>query len=131
MPPRVKCFANYNSYRLATLEVNQNGYGNYFSAIMLNQKGKVAEGAMATLFLIKGGTVVTPSLNNDILGSITRDAVIRLFGRELQIPVIERDVNRTELYTAEEAFLCGTGSELMPVKSIDRYPVGNGKDGGR
>ena len=130
MPPRVKCFANYNNYRLATLEANRNGYPDYFSAIMLNQRGKVAEGAMAALFFIRRGQVITPSVGSDILESITRAVAIQLFAEALGMPVCERDVDRTELYAADEVFLCGTGSEIIPVKSVDRYPVGDGVEAG-
>ena len=93
----------------ATLEANRNGYPDYFSAIMLNRRGRVADGAMAALFLVRQGKVITPSVSNDILESITRAAVIRLLEEVLEIPVTERDVDGTELYGVGELFLCGTG----------------------
>ena len=128
MPPRVKCYANYNNYRLATLEANRHGYPDYFSAIMLNQRGKVAEGAMASLFAIRRDEVVTPSLSSDILESITRDSLMRLFEHDLGLAVAERDVDRTDLYCADEILLCGTGSEIIPVRSVDGHEIGGGRD---
>ena len=129
MPPRIKCIANYHNYRLATVEVQSRGYDHFFSAIMLNQRGKVAEGAMASLFMVRDGKAVTPPLSADILESITRATLIELCARELEVGVVERDIDRTELYMADELFLCGTGSEIIPVASVDGFAVGDGKPG--
>jgi branched-chain amino acid aminotransferase len=125
MPPRIKASANYHASRLATLQAKADGYD---SAILLTSRGKVSEAAAACLFLQRDGVLVTPDRTSDILESITRDTVITL-ARELGIPVEEREVDRTELYVAEEAFLCGTGQELVPVTSVDRLPVGAGAPG--
>ncbi|MGG5820155.1 branched-chain-amino-acid transaminase [Falsiroseomonas sp. HW251] len=125
MPPRVKASANYHASRLATLQARADGYD---SAILLTQRGKVSEAAAACLFLLRDGVLVTPSRSSDILESITRGTVITL-ARELGVPVEEREVDRTELYVAEEVFLCGTGQELVAVTSVDRLPVGDGAPG--
>jgi branched-chain amino acid aminotransferase len=125
MPPRIKASANYHAGRLATLQARADGYD---SAILLTQRGKVSEAAAACLFLVRDGVLATPHRGSDILESITRDTVIAL-ARELSIPVEEREVDRSELYIAEEVFLCGSGQELVPVTSVDRLPVGGGAPG--
>jgi branched-chain amino acid aminotransferase len=125
MPPRVKASANYHASRLATLQAKADGYD---SAILLTQRGKVSEAAAACLFLVRDGVLATPSRSSDILESITRDTVMAL-AREAGIPMEEREVDRTELYVADEIFLCGTGQELVAVTSVDRLPVGEGKPG--
>jgi branched-chain amino acid aminotransferase len=116
MPPRIKASANYHAGRLATLQAKTDGYD---SAILLTSRGKVSEAAAACLFLVRDGVLATPSRSSDILESITRATVITL-ARELGIPVEEREVDRSELYIADEVFLCGTGQELVPVTSVDR-----------
>jgi branched-chain amino acid aminotransferase len=78
---------------------------------------------MAALFLVRDGEVITPSVSNDILESINRASVMQLCREVLGLSVTERDVDRTELYAADEVFLCGTGSEIIPVKSVDRYDM--------
>jgi branched-chain amino acid aminotransferase len=125
MPPRIKASANYHASRLATLQAKTDGYD---SAILLTQRGKVSEAAAACLFLVRDGVLATPSRGSDILESITRDTVMVL-AREAGIPLEEREVDRTELYVADEIFLCGTGQELVAVTSVDRLPVGEGKPG--
>ena len=129
MPPRIKCIANYHNYRLATLDVQSRGKEHFFSAIMLNQRGKVSEGAMASLFMVRQGRAITAPLSADILESITRDTVMELCRRELEVEVVERDIDRSELYVADEVFLCGTGSEIIPVATIDEALVGKGAIG--
>lgn len=125
MPPRIKASANYHASRLATLQAKADGYD---SAILLTARGKVSEAAAACIFLVRGGALVTPSRSSDILESITRETVITL-AREAGIPFEEREVDRTELYVADEVFLCGTGQELVPVTSVDRLAVGDGAPG--
>lgn len=125
-PPRIKLGANYNNSRLAAVEGHMHGYD---SAIMLNAAGKIAETYGSCVFLVRKGKVVTPSATDSILESITRQAVIDLFRDEFEIDVVEREVDRTELYSADEVFLCGTGQEILPVNSVDRIPVGKGQPG--
>lgn len=79
--------------------------------------------------LVRGGRLITPDLTSGILESITRDALLILAREELGIPVEERVVDRTELYVADEAFLCGTAAEISPVVSVDKYDVGNAEIG--
>ncbi len=125
MPPRVKSSANYHAGRLATLQAKSDGYD---TAILLTARGKVSEAPGACLFMRRGGKLITPGRTSDILESVTRETVMTLAG-EQGIPVEERDVDRTELYVADEVFLCGTGQELVPVVQVDRLPVGTGGPG--
>jgi branched-chain amino acid aminotransferase len=123
MPPRIKCSANYQNGRLATLEAKANGYD---GALLLNGRGKLAEAPGACCFLLRGGVPITPPVTADILESVTRATLIELFRTELGQPALEREVDRTELYLADEVFLCGSGWEITPVVSIDRLPLGDG-----
>jgi branched-chain amino acid aminotransferase len=123
MPPRIKCSANYQNGRLATLEVKANGYD---GALLLNTRGKLAEAPGACCFMTRGGVPITPPVTADILESVTRTTLLELFRTELGQPPIEREIDRTELYLADEVFLCGSGWEITPVVSIDRLPLGDG-----
>jgi branched-chain amino acid aminotransferase len=126
MPPRVKNLSNYRNGQLARMEALLDGYD---TALIVNNVGKVAEAPGACVALIRDGKMITPDLTSSILESITRDALITLARQELGIPVEERQVDRTELYLADEVFLCGTAAEISPVVSIDKYDVGNGDVG--
>ncbi|MCI0476405.1 MAG: aminotransferase class IV, partial [Anaerolineales bacterium] len=126
MPPRVKASSNYLNSRYAMEEAKRNGYD---VALLLNPNGKVAEAPGACLMIVRDDKIITPSVTSGILESITREVIIRLCREVLQIPVIERDVDRTELYIAQEAFLCGTGSEITPIASVDRFTLGDGTMG--
>jgi branched-chain amino acid aminotransferase len=126
LPVRVKCNANYVNGRLAELEAKASGFDR---AILLNSRGKVSEGPGATMFLIRKGRPVTPSTSNDILESITRDSLISILQEELDLETEQRDVDRSEIYAAEEAFICGTLAEVSPIVSLDGVPIGDGKVG--
>ena len=126
MPPRVKAVANYQNSRYVADESSRNGYD---MGIVLNQQGKVAEASYACLYIVRDGVAMTPPVTAGILESITREVVKELLERELDVPVVEREVDRTELYVADEVFLCGTGAELPAVGSVDRYQVGEGRAG--
>lgn len=126
MPARVKANANYNNSRLAAIQAQDDGYD---TAIMLNARGKVSEGPGMCFFMIRRGVPVTPGVGNDILESITRDTVLELLREFDGLKPVERDVDRSELYDAEEAFFCGTAWEVTPVTSIDRLRIGDGEIG--
>ena len=126
IPPRVKCAANYQNARLSLLQARLDGYD---SALLLNAAGKVAEEPRGCVFLCRGGRVVTPTVTSDILESITRATLIQLFQEVHGVEVIEREVDRTEFYLADEAFVCGSGLEVAPILSIDRFTLGKGKAG--
>lgn len=125
LSPRIKCGANYINSRVGQREALRNGYD---TCIFLNEAGKVAEGPGSCLFIVVNGTLVTPMLTDSVLESITRDTIIKI-AEANRLPVVERTIDRTELYTCDEAFLCGSAMEITPVLSIDRYVVGNGKSG--
>jgi branched-chain amino acid aminotransferase len=126
MPPRVKAAGNYLNSRLALQEAWQDGYDD---TIILNDRGTVAESAGACVIMIRNGQVCTPPVTAGILESITRTTLIELFHERLGITVVEREIDRTELYYANEVFLCGSGMEVVPVVSVDRLTIGNGKKG--
>jgi branched-chain amino acid aminotransferase len=124
-PPRIKATANYLNSRLAGLEAANNGFG---GAVILNHDGNVAEGPGGCIFLRRGESLITPSVTDGILESVTRDSLIQL-AKAAGIPVEERRVGRTELYLADEMFYCGTGQEITPMLSVDHKPVGNAAPG--
>lgn len=119
LSPRIKCGANYINSRVGQREALRNGYD---TCIFLNNAGKVSEGPGSCFFAVKNGVLITPQLTDSVLESITRDTILRLAQAD-GIPVQERTIDRTELYTCDEAFLCGSAMELTPVLSIDRYPI--------
>lgn len=129
LPPRVKCFANYQNSALAAAEAARNGYHPHWGAILLNAQGKVSEGAGACLMLVRDGTLITSPVTSGILDSVTRRSLIQIARDIIGVDVVEREVDRTELYSADEVFLCGTGAEVTPVGSIDHYQVGSGAIG--
>jgi branched-chain amino acid aminotransferase len=126
MPPRVKNISNYRNSQLANMEATVNGYD---VALLLNDQGKVAEGPAACLMMVRHGRLITPDITSSILESITRDSILTMAREDLGLEVIERPVERTELYLADELFLCGTAAEITPVVSVDRYQVGTGEPG--
>ena len=125
-PPRVKCAANYFNGRLAYMQANADGYD---SAIILNAGGKVAEAPGACVYIIRAGVPVTPAVTEGILESITRATVAQLFAEYFDLVTEEREIDRTELYVAQEMFLCGTGYQVLPIISVDRLNVGDGEIG--
>lgn len=120
IPPRTKASGGYLNSALAIHDAKQAGYD---SAIMLNQKGEVSEGAVMNIFIVKNGKLITPSCDADILEGITRRTVIEL-ANEFSLPVIERPVSRSELYSADEVFFCGTAVEISWCKAIDKVVIG-------
>jgi branched-chain amino acid aminotransferase len=128
MPPRIKCSANYQNGRLAMLEAKANGHE---GALLLNGRGKLAEAPGACCFVVRNGVPITPPVTADILESVTRATLLELFARELGVTPEVREVDRTELYVADEAFLCGSGWEITPILAVDRLPLGDGREPGR
>ena len=120
LSPRIKCGANYINSRMAQREAVKNGYD---TALLLNKDRKLAEGPGSCLFIIKDGVIITPLLTDSVLESITRDTVIKIARNILNIPVEVRSIDRTELYTCDEAFLCGSAMEITPLISVDKYLI--------
>lgn len=126
MPPRAKAVTNYQNSRYVSTESQINGYD---FGIILNPNGKVSEAAYACIFLIRDGVAITPPTSAGTLESITREVVKDLLIQDMGILVEEREVDRTELYVADEVFICGTAVEVRSVGSVDRYQVGSGEQG--
>jgi branched-chain amino acid aminotransferase len=123
LPARGKIAGAYVNSALAFTEARENGFDD---AILLNQDGHVSEGSGMNLFIVKHGAVVTPPVTENILEGITRDTVLEILGRELNITAEIRSIDRTELYEADEIFFCGTGIEITGVRSVDRRIIGDG-----
>jgi branched-chain amino acid aminotransferase len=123
MPPRIKNISNYRNGQLATMEAKADGYDN---ALLLSPQGKVSEAPGACVMMIRKGQLVTPPVTDGILESITRDAILTMGRESLGLDVVERSIDRTELYLADEAFLCGTAFEVTPIEEVDRYQIGAG-----
>jgi branched-chain amino acid aminotransferase len=126
IPARGKLTGSYINTALAVDEAHRAGYDD---AIFLTQDGHVSEASAANIFIVRKGQLITPPVTADILEGITRDAVMELADKEMEIPVIERDVDRTELYAADEVFLSGTGFQIAPITEVDGRPVGTGSIG--
>jgi branched-chain amino acid aminotransferase len=126
MPPRIKTGANYHNSRLAQHEAVRNGFQ---TTLILNQSGNVTEAPGACVMIVRDGQLVTPPAATGVLEGITVDTVAELARSELGLCLAYRDIDRAELYVADEVFLCGTVAEILPVTSIDRLPVGDGNPG--
>jgi len=125
VPSRAKPTGAYVNAAMASDEARQRGVD---EAIMLTGDGHVAEASSANVFVVRDGELVTPEAADDILVGITRDSVMRIAQRQ-GIPVRERRVDRSELFAADEVFLCGTGVQIAPVTNIDGRRIGSGKPG--
>jgi branched-chain amino acid aminotransferase len=126
IPPRGKICGIYVNSALAKTEACENGFD---EAIMLTQDGHVSEGSGENIFLILGGRLITPPSSDNVLMGITRDTVMKLAKNELGIDTVERQVDRSELYLAEECFFTGTAANVAPILEIDHRPIGSGKIG--
>lgn len=126
VPARAKISGGYINSAFAKSEALQNGFD---EAIMLTADGHVSEGSAENIFLVLNGELVTPPPSENILLGVTRDTVMKLAQRELGRITRERSIDRTELYCAEEVFLCGTGAQIAPVTMIDHRPIGSGAIG--
>jgi branched-chain amino acid aminotransferase len=126
LPARAKISGAYAQSALAKSEAVEDGFD---EAIVLTVDGHVSEGSAENLFMLKDGEFVTPPVTDDILEGVTRQLLIKVIEDELNKPVRERSIDRTELYTCDELLLCGTGAQISPVIEVDRRPVGNGKVG--
>ena len=124
-PMQAKSAANYSNAALARMEALNAGYD---EAIMLNNKGNVAEGSAENIFVVKNGKITTPPLNADILDGITRDSAIKLLKNDKQ-KIIEKDLKINDLLKADEIFMTGTAAEVKSVTRVNKTKIGNGKIG--
>ncbi|MEA2531792.1 MAG: branched-chain amino acid aminotransferase [Thermomicrobiales bacterium] len=121
IPSRGKVSGAYINSAFAKDEAEEKGAD---EAIMLDTSGHVAEGSGCNLFIVRNGTLITPPITGDILEGITRRSILQ-FAQDEGIPTETREIDRTELYIADEAFFCGTGVQVAWIESIDGRPVGN------
>jgi len=126
IPPQAKITGIYVNNALAKSEAIDHGFD---EAIMLTPDGHISEGTGENIFLVIDGKLVTPASYNNILMGITRDTVIKLAKNELGIETIERQVDRSEVYTAEECFFTGTAAHVTPIAEVDHRKIGNGEIG--
>ena len=126
IPARAKITGIYANSALAKTEAQLNGFD---EAIMLDERGHISEGSGENIFVVIDGRIITPPPSSDILVGITRDTVMTLARDELGLEVVERDIDRTEVYTADECFMTGTAAHVTPVVELDRRAIGNGKMG--
>lgn len=126
IPARAKTTGSYINSALARTEAELAGFD---ESIVLREDGTVSEGSAMNVFMVKGGALITPPENADLLVGITRNSVIELARAELGLEVIERPIARTELYVCDELFFTGTGAQVAPVRSVDRRMIGEGNPG--
>ncbi len=126
IPARAKICGAYVNSALASDEVRRNGFD---EAIFLNESGHVAEGATCNIFLVRKGKLITPSVTENILEGITRDSIMELAQRELSLQVVERPIDRSELYMCDELFLTGTAVGIAPIVKVDHRPIKDGAIG--
>ncbi len=125
LPARGKIVGGYVNMAFQKTEAELNGYD---EAIVLTANGHVNEASAANLFVVRDGVALTPPVSDDLLEGVTRKALMELLANE-GIPVMERSIDRSELYVADEVFLCGTGVQVSPVIEVDHRPVGSGRIG--
>jgi branched-chain amino acid aminotransferase len=126
IPPRAKVTGIYVNSALAKTEANLNGFD---EAIMLNADGHVSEGSGENIFMVRNGKLITPSPADNVLEGITARSVVELAQNELGVDLVERQIDRSELYIADEIFMTGTAAHLTPVVEVDRRQVGDGRAG--
>ena len=126
IPPRGKICGAYANSALASDEARRSGFD---EAILMNESGHVTEGATCNLFMLRNGRLITPSVNENVLEGITRDSIMELVRRELGLEIVERPIDRSELYVCDELFLTGTAVGVAPVTHVDHRPVGDGAIG--
>jgi branched-chain amino acid aminotransferase len=122
LPARGKIVGGYVNMAFQKSEAELNGFD---EAIVLTASGHVNEASAANLFVVRDGLALTPPVSDDLLEGVTRKALMELLANE-GIPVEARSIDRSELYVADEVFLCGTGVQVSPVIEVDHRPVGSG-----
>jgi branched-chain amino acid aminotransferase len=125
IPSRAKIVGSYVNPAFSKSEAMLNGYD---EALVLTDDGHVSEGSAENIFVVRDGRLATPPVSDDILEGITRGGILEI-AAELGIPVVERSIDRSEIYVADEAFFCGTGAQISPIVEVDHRPVGSGSVG--
>jgi branched-chain amino acid aminotransferase len=123
IPGRAKICGAYVNSALATDDARRNGFD---EAIFLSEDGHVAEGSSCNIFMVRNGRLITPATSQNILEGITRESIIELAKREMNLDLVERPIDRSELYICDELFFTGTAAEIAPIVMVDHHPVGDG-----
>jgi branched-chain amino acid aminotransferase len=126
IPPRAKICGAYVNSAMASADARLSGFD---EAILLNENGHVAEGATCNIFMVRKGKLITPPVTENVLEGITRDCIMRLAAWELNLETLERPIDRSELYIADELFFTGTAVALTPIVRVDHRHVGKGAIG--
>ncbi|MGQ9850681.1 MAG: branched-chain amino acid transaminase [Aggregatilineaceae bacterium] len=126
IPARGKITGAYANSAFIKTDAALSGFD---EALVLDQNGHVSEGSAENFFMVRDGVVITPPVTTNILEGITRRTVMHLLQHELGLPVEVRDIDRTEVFVADEAFFCGTGVQIVAITEVDHRPIGTGKMG--
>ncbi len=126
IPARGKVAGAYANSALIKTDANRAGFD---EALVLDQNGHVSEGSAMNIFMVRDGAVITPPVTDNILEGITRTSVMEILDKELRLPVIERSIDRTEVFVADEFFMTGTAAQIMAVTRVDHRPIGCGEMG--
>jgi len=126
IPARGKITGSYVNSAFIKTDAQRAGYD---EALVLNQDGHIAEGSAENFFMLRDGVVVTPPVTSNILEGITRRTVMHLMREEMGLDIVERDIDRSEAYLADEAFFCGTGVQIAAITRLDHRPIGSGMMG--
>jgi len=126
IPARGKIIGAYANSALIKTDAVLSGYD---EAIVLNEDGHISEMSAANIFIVRDGVAITPPVTSNVLEGIVRRSLMQLLTDELHIPVVEREIDRTEIYLADEAFMCGTGVQVAAITRVEHRPIGNGKLG--
>jgi branched-chain amino acid aminotransferase len=123
IPARGKITGAYANSALIKTDAMLSGFDD---ALVLNENGHISEASAANVFIVRDGVAITPPVTSNVLEGIVRRTLIQLLRDELEVEVVERDIDRTEMYVADEAFMCGTGVQMAAVTKIEHRPVGTG-----
>ncbi|HEY9677017.1 MAG TPA: branched-chain amino acid transaminase [Drouetiella sp.] len=126
IPARAKIVGAYANTALAKTDAVMAGFD---ECIVLSENGHVSEGSAMNLFMVKRGVLVTTPTTENILEGITRSSIVEIAEQELGLQVVSRTIDRSELYTADELFFCGTGAQIAPIAEVDKRKIGDGKAG--
>lgn len=126
IPARGKISGSYANSAFIKSEAQLNGYDD---ALVLNQDGHVSEASAANFLMVRNGKLITSTISDNVLEGIVRSSVLQLAQERLGLPVEERPIDRSEVYVADEVFLCGTGVQISPVISVDHRAIGSGQVG--
>lgn len=126
IPARGKITGAYANSALIKSDASLSGYD---EALVLDQNGHISEGSAENFFMVRNGVAITPPISTNILEGITRRTVIQLLKEEMNLDIEVREIDRTEVFVADEAFFCGTGVQVVAIAEVDHRKVGDGKMG--